>query len=507
MWSAGCASGEEPFSVAMQLAEALGLDDYCRRVKVYATDWDEEALGAARRARYTTEQLENVPQPLRARYFILDETGGSFHGALRRSVIFGRHDLVEDSPISRLDLLVCRNTLMYFNVAAQARILSRLHFALNPHGYLFLGRAEMLLSHARYFVPVDLRHRVFEKVRDATPDPRRPVSALGGKAAAVANHQTRLREVALDAAPVAQIIVDPAGRLTLFNKRAAAMFKLGVSELGRLLQDLEISYRPADLRSLMDRAREQGTAATLHVSRELPNGDAQHLDIVVQGLYDEGELLAMSVTFDDVTRHNKLQESLQKFSDNLETAYEELQSANEELETTNEELQSSNEELETTNEELQAANEEMETINEELRSTNDELQATNEALRTREDELGQANIFLEAILGSLGSGVAVVGKDKRIKVWNERAEELWGVRAAEVHDVLLSGLDIGLPVHMLEASMADALQSGEPRDLVVDAVNRRGRAIRCRVTINPLHARETGTLTLLMDVLTDGERQ
>ncbi len=504
VWSAGCASGEEPFSIAMLLAEAMGIDDYCRRAKVYATDWDEEALTQARRARYTVEQLEAVPEALRQKYFAVEDGGGTFHGALRRSVIFGRHDLVDDSPISRLDLLLCRNTLMYFNVATQARILSRLHFALGDNGYLFLGRAEMLLSHTRDFTPVDLKHRVFSKVRDdSVPDLRHgPALSRPERSTTSVNDYTRLREVALDAGPVAQVILDAGGRLAVFNDRAASMFQLGAPELGKPLQDLELSYRPVDLRSMIDQAREaSGGTASSSVSRVLKTGDAQYLDVTVRCLYDNADLVATSITFDDVTKHQKLQENLQQFSENLETAYEELQSANEELETTNEELQSSNEELETTNEELQAANEEMETINEELRSTNEELQTANEALREREDDLHRANSFLNAILSSLRAGVAVVTKDGRIKVWNERAAELWGVRADEVKETLLGELDIGLPVRMLQEPMNEALASSQPRDLVLDAVNRRGRAIRCHITINPLHPPEPETLTLLMDVL------
>jgi two-component system CheB/CheR fusion protein len=156
VWSAGCASGEEPYTIAMLLADAMGIEDYCRRVKIYATDRDSEALVQARRARYDLERIEAVPPTFRDRYFTREDGKAVFDGVLRRSVIFGRHDLTEDPPISKLDLLVCRNTLMYFTIATQARVLARLHFALGEHGYLFLGRAEMLLSHSRYFTPLEL---------------------------------------------------------------------------------------------------------------------------------------------------------------------------------------------------------------------------------------------------------------------------------------------------------------------------------------------------------------
>jgi two-component system, chemotaxis family, CheB/CheR fusion protein len=163
VWSAGCASGQEPFTAAMVLAEAMGLESFCRRVKIYATDLDEPALQQARRARYPIAELDAVPDAMRGRYFEQHEGVAALHNGLRRAVIFGRHDLLEDAPISRIDLLLCRNTLMYFNAAAQSRILGRLHFALLERGYIMLGRAEMLLSHADSFAPIDLKHRVAAK--------------------------------------------------------------------------------------------------------------------------------------------------------------------------------------------------------------------------------------------------------------------------------------------------------------------------------------------------------
>jgi len=167
VWSAGCASGEEAYSMAMLLWEtfdSFGGEDQARdRVKIYATDVDEEALAQAHRATYSLEQVQGVPAPLRERYFEPLDGRYSVRPDLRRAVIFGRHDLAQDAPISNLDLLICRNTLIYFNAEAQQRILARFHFALKDKGTLFLGQAEMLLSHAHLFTPVHLKHRVFAK--------------------------------------------------------------------------------------------------------------------------------------------------------------------------------------------------------------------------------------------------------------------------------------------------------------------------------------------------------
>jgi two-component system CheB/CheR fusion protein len=174
-WSAGCATGEEAYTIAMLLAEELGMDQFRQRVKIYATDVDEEALNAARQATYTNRQVEGVPPELQSRYFEYLDGLRFFRKDLRRQVIFGRHDLINDAPISRIDLLTCRNTLMYLNSETQERVLARLHFALNEGGFLLLGRAETLMAHIQSFTAVDLRRRLSRKSsRGSTRDGRLP---------------------------------------------------------------------------------------------------------------------------------------------------------------------------------------------------------------------------------------------------------------------------------------------------------------------------------------------
>jgi chemotaxis methyl-accepting protein methylase/PAS domain-containing protein len=163
-WSAGCATGEEAFSIAIALAEELGIDAFRNRVKIFATDIDEHALDVARHATYDDEKLAAVPAGLIEKYFERGNGGYCFRSEVRRAVIFGRHDILHDAPISKIDLLACRNTMMYFNSEAQSRVLARLHFSLNDSGYLLLGRAETLLSHSTTFRPVNLKSRVFSKV-------------------------------------------------------------------------------------------------------------------------------------------------------------------------------------------------------------------------------------------------------------------------------------------------------------------------------------------------------
>ena len=509
VWSAGCASGQEAYSIAMLFAEALGDEVFRERVKVYATDADEEALTQARHAAYAPKDMEGVPPRLCERYF--EQVNGRyvFRSDLRRSVIFGRHDLVQDAPISRLDLLVCRNTLMYFNAETQVKAMSRFHFALNGHdngaGYLFLGRAEMLLTQSSLFTPLDLKCRVFAKVQPPGARQRAPALAIpvpngnGGEM----NRNQRLREMALEEMPLARIIIDTDGTLVQATQKARLLFTLNPKDIGRPLQDLEISYRPAELRSLIEQAYGERRPVTLTgVERRFTEGESQYLDITVQPLYDDAHApLGVSVTFVDVTRNHKLLDELQRSREEIQTTNEELQSSNEELETTNEELQSSNEELETTNEELQSTNEELETMNEELQSTNEELQTVNEELRQRSDELNHLNAFLESVLASLPGGATVLDQNYNVTMWNQRAEDLWGLRADEVRGRSFLGLDIGLPVSELRPLIRACL-SGEAdsRDATVEATNRRGKKIRCRVLctpfVSPSRKREGVILTM-----------
>jgi two-component system CheB/CheR fusion protein len=486
IWSAGCASGEEAYSIAMLLVRALGEEAFRERVKIYATDVDEEALTEARHATYAPQAVEDVPQDLLERCFERTDHHYGFRRDLRRSVIFGRNDLVQDAPISRIDLLVCRNTLMYFTAETQGRILGRLNFALRDTGFLFLGKSEMLLTHSNLFEPVDLKCRVFSRVPRATLRDRLAFVATG-EAALAPSQDEALRESAFDLGPAPQIVIDRDGTLAAANQQAKAVFGLGAPDIGRPLQDLEISFRPVELRAGIEQVSESRRLVRLGQVAWIQNGAERQLDVDIHPIVDPNQnILGTAVTFTDVTERMRLHDELERSKHELETAYEELQSTVEELETTNEELQSTNEELETTNEELQSTNEELETMNEELQSTNEELETMNDELRQRTAELDDVNASLETILASLGVGVAVLDTNQVVRLWNVQAADLWGLREDEVTGQHVLGLDIGLPLEMLRDHLREALSGQAPPTVVLDATNRRGRAIQCKVTAVPL---------------------
>jgi two-component system CheB/CheR fusion protein len=491
--SVGCACGKEAYTIAILLCNALGAEQFKQRAKIFGTDLDQDALQQARHATYDESAIKSVPAELRAKYF--DEVAGhqfAFKPDLRRSVIFGRHDLITDAPISRLDLLICRNTLMYFNAETQARALNRFHFALNECGFLFLGRAETLMHNSDLFSPVDIKHRIFAKL-PVQPSPQARWDLLplrNDNPDQNLAQQVSIREAVLDAAPIAQLVIDPEGNVLLVNEQAREVFGLSRTDVGQPLQNLEISYRPVELRSLIDQAQSERRPITVRdVRRALSSGDTQYLDVEVAPLRDNsGKMLGVSVIFQDISAYHRLQRQLEQSNQEMETANEELQSTNEELETTNEELQSTNEELETTNEELQSTNEELETMNEELEATNEQLQTTNDELRLRTDEVARLNSFLQSILASLRVGVVVIDRRYIVLSWNKAASELWGVQPEEAQGEPLFNLDIGLPLAQLKPALKQCLERGLFEEIHLDALNRRGKSIKCRVTCGPLRS-------------------
>jgi two-component system CheB/CheR fusion protein len=493
VWCAGCAGGEEAYTVAMVLARVLGDAAFRDRVKIYATDIDEEALDTARHGAYLPRQIEGVPQAALERFFERTDQRYVFRKDLRRSVIFGRNDLVQDAPISRIDLLFCRNTLMYFTAETQSRILRRFHFALDDEGFLVLGKSEMLVTHAELFTPVDLKRRVFRKaIKPALRDRARILAPAPGDGASqtVAEH---LREAAFELASVPQVVLDTSDTLVMANGSARRMFGLGVPDYGRPVQDLELSYRPVELRAHLDvMAREPRTIEIAAV--RWTRGERERVsNIQVTPLRGDGGVLGTSITFADVTDTHLLRNEISNSKHELEQAYEELQATVEELETTNEELMSTNEELETTNEELQSANQELETMNEELQSGNEELETMNAELRHRGVELNEMNAFLETILTTVGLAVAVLDGRQHVQIWNGQARDLWGLSPEDAEDQHFLALDFGLPVERLRQPLTLLLNDGSVREeLVLDATNRLGKAIQCRVTILPLHADNDG---------------
>ena len=424
IWSAGCSSGEEPFSVALLLAEHLGDRASEFQVKIYGTDIDEDALAEARHGLYRTDQLKDLPDGILDRYFTRDGQLWRLRRDIRRWCIFGAHNLTHAPPLSHIDLLICRNVLIYFGSALQERILSRFHYALRDGGFLFLGRSESLLARSRLFAPLQLKWRIFQRITAMSRGPMAvlPEPVVVPPSAVVRGEPgtaTRLQR-ALDALPAAVMVIDAADTILSWNPAAEALFETpAANAVGRKFRDIDVSYRVEGLRARMEDAKARHAAARLeNVSFTRRTGEAVYAHVAIAPLFDNYRLIGVMVAVDEATEHARLKEQMSRIAEQHATAIEELQSTNEELETTNEELQSTNEELETTVEELQAANA--------------ELAALNAELEERGAELARLDGFHRGVVNSMDAGLLVIDRLGIVRTWNQSAERMWGLRSEQV---------------------------------------------------------------------------
>ncbi|HVZ73364.1 MAG TPA: CheR family methyltransferase [Polyangia bacterium] len=453
VWCAGCATGEEVFTIAMVMAEVLGPAFATYPLKIFGTDVDEGAIAAARRAAYPAAAVEELPGGLRERWFQDGPEGATVRKELRRAVVFGINNLVKDAPISHLDLLICRNVFIYLDSTLQKRVLGRFHYALRSEGTLLLGKSELIPFAAKVFQPLDLSRRIYRKEGRADFGGGAQERLLGlleeqnvarhmGQSSDELTALEQYHQQALQSLAMPIIVTNVDGAVTLWNRAAARLWNKPFSEvLGKKLATLNLAGLPGELlidktaRVREGRSERETTGGTLSP----PQRESMYLSIDVCPFRNEGqEIVGLIYIVNDVTAHRALENDLrhaneerQSSNEELQTTNEELQSANEELETTNEELQSANEELQTTNEELQSTNEELETTNEELESANEELDTTNRELAHRTEELNLLGFYQRTIIRTLSAAVMVLDQHGRITLWNLAAERLLGLAENE----------------------------------------------------------------------------
>src|SRR5438270_7727947 len=448
-WTAGCSTGEEAYSLAILVAEYFGGRVSEFDIKIYATDADENALHAARRGEYPPESLRRVRPEWRHKYFSSGDQP-RIHREIRRMLIFGRSDLAQDAPISHVQLILCRNVLIYFDSITQTHILNRLHYALDPGGILFLGKSESKLSTSSLFRPVDSRWRIFRKDHAHPGNDIPRVSATKGNAAmtttdgSAKSHeaaQTKLYYRALlDVLEPGVFALDANDVLIGDNKSARDLWGLSGNKLvGQHIAESALARQCPILVDKLEETHRNATTAVRFECDVKASDESRTLAVTLRSVMGEsGDRVGTLIYADDVTHREKLQTTIEQ----LEATGEELQSANEELETTNEELQSTNEELETTNEELQSTNEELETTNEELQSLNEELENMNEELEFRTRELDQVNSRYAETLERMPWAVTVLDSEGRVQFWNSAAQKLFDMEANSVVGLELSQLPI-----------------------------------------------------------------
>ncbi len=423
-WCAGCASGEEVYSLAILVAEHFGQKLVDHDIRIYATDIDEDALAVARRAEYAEDKLRRVQPEWQQKYFQRTRNTLRVNRELRKMVIFGRSNLAQDAPISHVNLILCRNVLIYFGMEAQQEILARLHYALAKDGVIFFGKAESQLASSHLFLPLSPRWRVFRRSdTDGHFVPKRTILLSTEREARMPQSDEldllRLQHrYLLENLGAGVISLDERDGIADVNQAAEGCWGVAASALlGKRIQESELATRYPQL---IEKIEASHNAGDLQFRTAIKTSSEEKvLAVTIKPILLNGGRKGTIIHCEDVNPREQLQVTVEK----LEVTGEELQSANEELETTNEELQSTNEELETANEELQSLNEELENMNEEL------------GLRSR--ELDALNVRYLDTLERMPWPVMVIDTSGKIQFWNTAAQRLFGIAARSVVGMVL----------------------------------------------------------------------
>ncbi|QDG52994.1 PAS domain S-box protein [Persicimonas caeni] len=476
IWVPGCATGEEAYSIAILAAERI--EQMRRRVEVqlFATDIDEKALQKARAGYYDAAQLElQVSRARLERFFVRRGDRYRVRETVRDMCIFSSHDLVSDPPFSRLDLLSCRNVLIYMEPELQQKLLALFHYALRPGGYLFLGPAESIRGRDNLFRVVDSSSKIFrarELPKDIPPSfpvfdqlaKRRHHSPYAKARAELSPHELGrvFQQRLLDRFGPASALVDDNGRVLYFSGHLGRFLEHRSGPVEDHIVELARPELRLHLRTTLHKARSQREEVLTSNVRIAMGDQIEHYDLVVSPLQatPNSEHLWM-VVFRPVSTDKPLidqvheglanidqNEVIDQLEAELEATRDHLESTIAQLETANEELKSSNEELLSMNEELQSSNEEMQTSKVELQSVNQELETVNDTLETKVAELDTANADLMNLFESTRVPTVFLDRELRIKQFTPAAKEIFRLIKADVGrplaDITLrvSGVDL-----------------------------------------------------------------
>lgn len=529
VWIAGCSTGEEAFSVAMMLAEIDRDLNHGRHFRVIATDVSQLAVERAKRSRYSVAAVSDVPTAMIERYFEQDPSGSwSPLKWLRERVLFSRHDMISDPPFNRVDLVVCRNVLIYLKPVTQERVLDTFGFALNEGGLMLLGASESIGESRARWETVDARHRIFRLVqrlrhvqRAAESFRRPPASAARRQSSASPERASRSdHDIAVEklsrgyvpayvmfdekfqlryrAGDLVGLMAAPDGPTTLdvrdlFPEAVASIFAAVPARLEErgesgdgdddddgedvVVRDVEVTRGPQAW-SLSLRFRHLGTI----------RGGAWY-GVVFEGLAAGQSLPARELPLDEVAS---------MMSGRVTALERELSEVRAHLRRTVEQVESSHEELQSTNEELLASNEELQSLNEELQSVNEELQAVNAEHQVKIQQIGETSREVEVLLGSIDVAVLFLDGDLSIRRFNDRAARLLEIEKSDLGRPLPQ-LRLGRAPPGLVARCVEVLESQCDFDAVIDGENDFMALVRIRALVQDAGER-IGVLVTLTDV-------
>ena len=449
VWVAGCATGEEAYSVAILLKEGLRWSKRPRPIQIFATDVDERAIEIARTGIYSGNIALDISAERLASNFVQEDGLYRVAKDLREMCLFSTHDLVKDPPFSRLDLIACRNLMIYFEPPLQQRVLTTFHYGLRPDGKLFLGPSEGVSAQSRLFDPIDKRHRIYARRDTAATFPAlsfsraadSPKTERRAPPPTADDIERRAARVIASYAP-AYLVVDRNHDVLRFSGQTAKFLEPnGVASLNvfnLLHTDLRATVR-AGLRHVATTGeaiiqdnvsfKTQDNYETLRLIVEpLSHPDRTELFVIGFQQFARGAAAQGDPSIADTPDEDSTVATLQR---ELAGTRERLRNVSEELEAASEELQSSNEEYLSVNEELQSTNEELETSKEELQSLNEELQTINAELSNRNDSLMRLNSDLSNLFDSTSIATLFLDNDLRIRRFTPRLLDIFNVREGD----------------------------------------------------------------------------
>ncbi len=538
IWSIGCSTGEEAYSLAIAFAEFTEAARLQIPLQAFATDLNAAGVEKARVGLYPRTIAQDVSAERLRRFFA--ETDGSYRisKSIRDTVVFARHNVLTDPPFSRMDLISCRNLLIYLEPSLQQKMVGMAQYALKPHGVLWLGSSENLGSYRDVFDVEDVKHKIYSK----RPGPSRvtlstlpaqAATARGGSdgppwrelGAAGADAQREADRILLTRYVPASVLVSADLEILQFRGDTGLFLapspgKASLNLLKMLREGLLVGVRGALAKAIREEApvREEGL-------RVRSNGGYRHVDVHVIPIRKNGVVTGpyFLVLFEDVAamkgRHGPevsergkargadatprieretVERETSRLMQELAATREYLQSVIEQQEVANEELQSSNEEVQSANEELQSVNEELETSKEEIESSNEELATVNEELQNRNLQLSHSNNDFVNLLASAHLAIVMLGPDLRIRKFTPLAEKMFNLIAADVGRPI-TDIRLGVGVPNLTELMIEVIETVTVKELEVRDKEGRWHILRLR-PYRTLENKIDGVVVVLIDV-------
>ncbi|MFT3914905.1 MAG: chemotaxis protein CheB [Anaeromyxobacteraceae bacterium] len=442
-WVPGCSTGEEAYSLAISLKEAIAAKKLSSHlgVQIFATDLDADAIEKARLGTYPANIAADVPPDRLRRYFVQDDRGYRVSKEVRECVVFAPQNLAMDPPFTKLDLLSCRNLLIYLSAELQKRIIPLFHYSLLPGGVLFLGSAETVGGFSTLFQPHDAKTRIYRRLDAALatvpvefpaifapplpPEGDGPRSAAAQPPSPPPNLQAMAERLIVQRFAPTAILTTAKGDVLYTSGRTGKYLEPTVGRANLNVFAMAREGLRYELSAAFATALKEDRPVTVRGARVGTNGGSQHVDVTVQRLAEPKELRnTVIVVISDVApplpgapsgaRRSPPSARAAELERELQQAREEVQTTREEMQTSQEELKSMNEELQSTNEELQSTNEELTTSKEEMQSMNEELQTVNHELQAKVDELSRSNNDMKNLLNS--TDIATLFLDEALHV-------------------------------------------------------------------------------------------